>query len=297
MGQLEAVDASSSDSGTVSELLAFAAAALTSAVDSPRLEAELLLAYTSGFKRSSIMAFPERQIAAAGRTAFAAAIERRAEGEPLAHITGQREFFSLPLNVSADVLVPRPETEMLVEAALESLADVRNERVLDLGTGSGAIALALKHARPDLDVTAVDRELRALRMARENGRRLSVDIEWLRSDWFAALPGRIFELIVSNPPYVRSADPHFAGPLKFEPREALDGGADGLAAFGAILLAAPAHLTPDGLVLLEHGFDQRQALTALAAEHGYRVAFARNDCGGKPRVLALRPMHQDCRAE
>lgn len=279
-------DGSRETSAAVGALAGWAAQQLAATSDSPRLDAELLLGHVASLRRSQIIGFPERNLEASAVRAFEAAVARRARGEPLALITGRREFYALPLAVSAAVLVPRPDTEALVDAAIDWLAD-RTARVLDLGTGSGAIALALKSARPQLAVTAVDDAADALAVARDNGARLGLAIRWLESDWFAALGGERFDLIVSNPPYVRSADEHFERGLAFEPRHALDGGVDGLDAYRAILAAAAAHLNPDGLILLEHGYDQRDALAGLGRTLGYRVASLHDDLAGLPRAIGL----------
>lgn len=252
-----------------------------------RLDAELLLAHCTGWSRGTLIAFPEREVGSPNAESFRAAVERRAAGVPLAYLTGTREFFSLTLAVSNDVLVPRPETETLVEAALEQIDASSARTVLDLGTGSGAIALALKHERAVLEVTGVDADDAAFRAARGNAKRLGLDVRFVRSSWFETLAGERFDLIVANPPYVPSADPHFSGPLRFEPRAALDGGVDGLAAFRSILESAHAHMTRGAALIFEHGFDQRAAVAALAAAWGFAVAFQRDDLAGQARVLAL----------
>jgi release factor glutamine methyltransferase len=271
---------------TTGALLAAAAARL-SASATPQLDAQLLLAATTGRTRSSVMAFPERPVGGYQIAAFELAVERRARGEPLAYITGEREFFSLPLRVTSDVLVPRPETELLVEELLARMPPAAQWRVLDLGTGSGAIALAVKHARPQAEVVAADASPAALEVARANGRRLGLEVSYRCSVWFEGLGAARYEAILCNPPYVRSDDPAFAAELRFEPRLALDGGADGLDAIRVVLGAAPRHLEPGGWLLLEHGFDQRPAVLALAASHGFGVLAVRNDLAGRPRVLVL----------
>jgi release factor glutamine methyltransferase len=272
--------------GGTAALLAGAVAALSVRSATAQLDAELLLAFVTARSRSSLRAFPERAIAATEAQRFAALVARRATGEPLAYLTGAREFFSLELGVAPDVLVPRPETELLVETVLALTAlQRRAPAVLDLGTGSGAIALALKQSRRDAVVTAVDSSAAALAVARGNGVRLGLDVRWLESDWFAALGSERFDIVASNPPYVRSAD--VAGDLVHEPRQALDGGADGLGAYRAILGAAPAHLAAGGAVVLEHGYDQRAVLAALAVQLGFAVQAAHDDLAGRARVLVL----------
>jgi release factor glutamine methyltransferase len=268
------------------EALAGGAKLLAAVSETPRLDAELLLAFATGRTRSAVLAFPERAVDLAGQKLFAALLARRTRGEPLAYLTQEREFFSLPIAVSPDVLIPRAETELLVELALAAVASVPRPAVLDVGTGSGAIALAIKHARRDALVTATDRSAAALAVARRNAGRLALDVRFVDSRWFEALGGETFDVIVTNPPYVRSAD--VTGALAFEPRLALDGGADGLDAYRVLFAEAAAHLGPRrGVLLVEHGADQRAELVALAQVHGWRVAAAHDDLAGRPRVLEL----------
>jgi release factor glutamine methyltransferase len=272
--------------GGTAALLASAVAALAVRSGTAALDAELLLAFVTARSRSSLRAFPERAIGVAEAQRFAALVARRAAGEPLAYLTGVREFFSLELGVAPEVLVPRPETELLVDTVLAAAAlQPRAPAVVDLGTGSGAIALAVKQSRRDAIVTAVDSSAAALAVARGNGARLGLDVRWLQSDWFAALGNETFDVVASNPPYVRSAD--VVGDLVHEPRQALDGGADGLDAYRAILAAAPAHLNEGGVVVLEHGYDQREVLAPLAAQFGFAVQAAHDDLAGRARVLVL----------
>lgn len=266
--------------------LDWAATRLAPTSATARLDAELLLAFATERTRSSLLAFPERSIAATAATAFSALVGRRADGEPLAYLTGTREFFSLPLDVSITVLIPRPETELLVEAVLATCELRRSPRVLDVGTGSGAIALAVKQARRDSDVWASEVSVAALAVAKANAERLTLEVRWLESHWFAALGEERFDAIVSNPPYVRSAD--VRGALEFEPRLALDGGADGLDAYRALCAGAARHLAPGGALLLEHGADQRAALIELATAAGWRVTAAHDDLAGRARVLMLQ---------
>jgi len=267
-------------------LLTAAAGELALMSDSPVLDAELLLAFATDRQRSSLFAFPERVIDAAAAGRFADLVARRAHGEPVAYLTGTREFFSLRLDVGPEVLVPRPETELLVEVVLAQCAPLPLPTVLDIGTGSGAIALTVKHERPHAAVTATDVSAAALGVARANAARLDLDVRWIESDWFGALGAERFDVIVSNPPYVRSAE--VTGALAFEPRLALDGGIDGYDAYRKLLAAAPAHLTVGGSLLLEHGHEQRDVLGELAASSGWRVVGAHHDLAGRDRVLVLR---------
>jgi release factor glutamine methyltransferase len=268
------------------DALAAGARLLAAVSETPRLDAELLVAFATRRTRSAVLASPERALDAADAKLFRALLARRARGEPLAYLTEEREFFSLPLAVSSSVLIPRAETELLVELALAAVASAARPAVLDVGTGSGAIALAIKRARGDAVVTATDQSAAALAVARANAARLTLDVRFVESRWFEALGGEMFDVIVSNPPYVRTAD--VTGALAFEPRLALDGGADGLDAYRDLFAAAATHLDPRrGMLLVEHGAEQRSELVALAQAHGWRVAAAHDDLAGRPRVLEL----------
>lgn len=268
------------------DLIAWAEAKLESITDAARLEAELLLAETAGLRRASVMAHPERALSFEQASQLEALVVRRGRGEPLAYIFGRKEFYSLSLLVGPGVLVPRPETETLVDAVLERIPR-SDARVLDLGTGSGAIALALKHERCDLDITAVDCDAAALAVARANADALDLDVNWLQSNWFSAVVDQRFDLVVSNPPYVASGDAHLIQALAHEPRVALDGGLDGLDSYREIFGNANAHLAPDGWLIVEHGFDQRDLLTDLAQASGLRLASAIDDLAGLPRVACF----------
>jgi release factor glutamine methyltransferase len=272
---------------TVGGLVAWAVRALTGASSSPLLDAELLIAHVTGRPRSSVLAFPERVVRTALGDEVERLVERRARGEPLAYLVRGQEFYSLPLRVTPAVLIPRPETELLVDEALAHLPRGEPRAVLDLATGSGAVALALKHERPDANVTGSDVSAAALAIARANGERLGLDVRFVESDWFAALAGERFDLIVCNPPYVASDDRAFAE-LGYEPRLALDGGGDGLDALRAVLRGAREHLNPGGLLLLEHGHDQRTELVAFAEQAGWALVAAHADLAGHARVLTLQ---------
>jgi release factor glutamine methyltransferase len=257
--------------------------------ESPRLDAMLLLWQATEQPRASFFAFPERVVPRVERLEFAQLVARRVKGEPVAYIVGSREFFSLPLLVSADVLIPRPETELLVEAALARCSLLAAPAVLDVGTGSGAIALAIKHSRHDVRMTGLDVSREALEQAQLNESLVmgthDSTVSWIESRWFEALSVERFDLIVSNPPYVRTAE--IVGELTFEPRLALDGGADGLDAYRVLFVEAPNRLNAGGALIVEHGADQRADVVALAAVHGWRVAGAHDDLAGRARVLEL----------
>ena len=232
-----------------------------------------------------LIAHADEAISAKSEQALAALVERRLRGEPMAYILGEREFYGLALRVAPAVLIPRPETELLVELALARIPADAAMRVLDLGTGSGAIAVALAKARPRAQLTAVDVEYAALGIARENARRHGVRVRFFCGDWFGPVPGETFDLIVSNPPYVAAEDPHLLqGDVRFEPDRALLGGADGLDCIRAIVGGARQRMSPGAWLLLEHGYDQAEACRALLEAVGYGEVQSRPDLAGIPRV-------------
>ena len=255
--------------------------------DSPtaRLDAELLLAAALGKSRSYLHTWPEKIVSSEAALAFADFLVRRRGGEPVAYILGQQGFWKLDLEVAPHTLIPRPDTELLVEAALE-LLPATPARVLDLGTGSGAIALALANERPAWQVTAVDRVPEAVALAERNRQRLGLNnATVLSSHWFSALDGLRFQLIISNPPYIASSDPHLAqGDVRFEPASALVAGADGLDDLRLIIAQAPAHLEADGWLMLEHGYDQAEAVRELLSAQGFSEVHSRTDLGGHQRI-------------
>lgn len=270
---------------TIRQLLAAAATRLAAA-ESARSEAELLLAAVLDRPRAWLYAH-DRDVAppdvAAG---FAALLTRRAAGEPLAYLTGKRGFWTLDLAVTPDVLIPRADTERLVELALQRIAPESDAAVADLGTGSGAIALALASERPRTRILATDLSAAALGVARANAARLGIaNVEFVRGDWAGALGARRFALIASNPPYIRADDPHLGqGDLRHEPLSALASGEDGLDAIRAIAAAAPAHLDPGGWLLLEHGYDQGAAVRALLHAQGLVEIETAQDIEARDRV-------------
>jgi len=249
-----------------------------------RLDAQLLLARVLQRPRTWLLAHDEEALTPAQQQAFAAWCRRRADGEPLAYLLGEREFHGLTLQVGPAVLVPRPDTETLVDWALELLrAPLADEpEVADLGTGSGAIALAIKHRHPRARVAGVERSLPALEVAQANAARLGLAVEWLSGDWWQPLAGRRFHLVASNPPYIAEADPHLLA-LRHEPAEALTPGADGLSALACVIAGAPGHLHAGGWLLLEHGQDQGDAVRRLLACAGFTAVATRCDLAGRPR--------------
>ncbi len=247
----------------------------------------ILLCHALGLSRMGLITQSERALTDGEAANLSALIARRLAGEPVAYIIGRREFYGLDFAVDADVLIPRPETELLVELALERLPP--RGRVLDMGTGSGAIAVALAHTRPDAAVTALDVSAAALAVAARNAASNGATVRFLQSDWFAALTDESFDLIVSNPPYIASGDRHLSeGDLRFEPAGALTDHADGLSALRRIVGGAPAHLAPGGWLLMEHGYDQSEAVQALMTAAGWQDVQSWHDLAGIARVTGGR---------
>ena len=280
-----------SGTATVAELLAVGAQRLADAASdrgtgaSPKLDAELLLAEALAVGRARLRSHGEVVPAMDGAARFLAFIERRAAGEPVAYILGRKGFWTLELTVNPSVLVPRPETELLVERAL-ALHPGDEARVADLGTGSGAIALALASARPKWQVVATDISAAALAVARANAVALGLErVEMIQGDWLACIPGRTFDLLVSNPPYVAPADAALRTPeLMHEPQLALVAEEGGLAALRAIADAAPAHLEPGGWLLLEHGATQAAAVAGALVARGFAQVRSHRDLAGRERM-------------
>jgi release factor glutamine methyltransferase len=268
---------------TTSDLLARGTALLGPLLEWPNLDAGILLAFALNMPRVRLKSHPEEARTPADLERYLALIERRALGEPLAYITGTREFWTLELRVSRDVLVPRPETELLVERAL-ALCTAAVAGVADLGTGSGAIALALAAERPAWEILAIDASATALAIAMDNARRLGLtNLTFQPSDWFSALAGRRFALIVSNPPYVDARDPALQA-LQYEPRQALTPGEDALADLRAIIHGAADHLLEGGWLALEHGATQATAVAHELVARGFGSVRSHRDLGGHERV-------------
>ena len=247
-----------------------------------RLDAQLLLGHTLQQTRAWLIAHDDAALTPVQQQAFAAVCRRRADGEPMAYLLGAREFHGLMLQVGPAVLVPRPDTETLVDWALELLAGMEAPQVADLGTGSGAIALALKHQYPAAHVCAVELSAAALDVAQANAVRLGLKLEFVRGSWWQPLQGRHFHLVVSNPPYIASNDPHLDA-LRHEPALALTPGGDGLSALAQIVREAPGHLHAGGWLLLEHGYDQQVAVQQLLINAGFVAVGTRTDLAGRPR--------------
>lgn len=264
------------------------ALAAAAALGLDRLDAQLLLLHVLGRAaddRGWLLAHDTDNFDAAAQARFDDLCRRRRAGEPVAYLTGEKEFYGLPLAVDARVLVPRPDTETVVEWALEVLRDRVAPRVIDLGTGSGAIALAIQSQRPDAQVEAVDRSADALAVARSNAQRLGLGVRFRQASWLEG--AGTYDLVVSNPPYIAEDDPHLPA-LRHEPREALAAGRDGLDDLRTIVAAAPAHLAPGGWLLLEHGWDQAPAVRGLLAAAGFGDVASRHDLGGHARCSGGR---------
>jgi release factor glutamine methyltransferase len=260
------------------------------------VDAKVLLTHVLGRDRAWLAAHAEAPLTPEQTVAFFALGRRRHDGEPVAYLTGAREFWGLMLAVTPEVLIPRPETEALVELALARLPRDRPVRVLDLGTGSGAIALALAHELPNAAVVATDRSRGALDVARGNAQRLGIaNVEFVESDWYAAVPPGAWDLIASNPPYIGIDDPHLAeGDLRFEPRSALSPGAIGLDALRTIIHGARERLASGGDLIVEHGFDQSAAVQQLFGAAGFLAIATARDLAGISRVVAGRATMAKC---
>ena len=254
--------------------------------DTALLDVELLLAHCLQKNRTYLRTWPEAEVANDTEQQFLALLCRREQGEPIAHLLGERGFWSLDLQVNASTLIPRPETELLVEQVLALLTDCPQLSVLDLGTGTGAIALALAQEKPDWKILACDREPAAVQLAEANRRALGLDnVSIFQSNWFAAVAPQRFELIVSNPPYIDGDDPHLTqGDLRFEPRSALVAANKGLADIEHIIAHSQDYLQPGGWLLLEHGYNQRRAVRECFEQSGFINVFSRQDLAGMDRI-------------
>jgi release factor glutamine methyltransferase len=269
---------------TVADTLRFAARTLAASSESPELDAEVLLSTVMGVARSALIVRAEEPVAVELLRAYQGLIDRRVSGVPVAYLTGRREFWSLPLKVTPAVLVPRHETELLVEMALKVIPKAEARSVLDLGTGSGAVALAIASERPLARVTGADVSPAALGVARDNARSLALpNVAWRLGSWFDAVPGERFDAIVANPPYVAAGDPALAA-LEAEPEIALVSGPAGLDALTAIIEGAAPHLESGGWLVLEHGSTQHGRVASLLERRGFCGVETHEDFSGRPRV-------------
>ena len=259
---------------------------LATVSDTAALDTELLLCHCLKKNQTYLRTWPEAEVATEIAQNYLALLSRRAEGEPVAYLTGERGFWTLDLQVDASTLIPRPETELLVEQALDLLSAVTEARVLDLGTGTGAIALALAQEKPAWQLLACDRELAAVALAEKNRRALALDnVTMIHSNWFDAIEPQSFDLIVTNPPYIDADDPHLhQGDLRFEPHSALVAGKQGLADIEHIIHQSRQYLHSNGWLLLEHGYNQKDAVRERLLQAGFAQCFTRCDLGGMDRI-------------
>ncbi|WP_241687754.1 peptide chain release factor N(5)-glutamine methyltransferase [Janthinobacterium sp. 17J80-10] len=258
-------------------------AALLRQAPLPALETRILASHALALTRVQLITQSERPLSAAEAQRLENLIQRRLAGEPIAYLVGEREFFGLSFIVTPAVLIPRPDTELLVELALERLPHAG--RLVDLGTGSGAIAVAIAHQRPDARVTALDASAEALAIAQQNAGRNQASVTFLQSDWYAGLGNECFDVVASNPPYIEKGDPHLAqGDLRFEPANALTDHADGLSDLRTIVSGASQHLAVGGWLLMEHGYDQAQAVRSMLAAQGFNQVQSWRDLAGIERV-------------
>ncbi len=278
---------------TIAEALTQGAEKLQN-LPNPPFETALLLAHTLKVNRSYLIAFPEKTLSTEAYQYYCVVLERRAQGEPFAYITGEREFYGLSFTVNQETLIPRDDTEIIVDQALTLIPQniSSDYHLLDLGTGSGAIALALKKCRPDITITAVDYYETTLMIAKANGERNQLEINYLQSNWFSNIPKQHFDMIVSNPPYIDPLDQHLEGDgVKFEPKRALIAPENGLADLYHLIDNAPEYFRQGGYLLLEHGYDQREALQLRMQARGYREIKTVKDYGGQDRVtIGFFPM-------
>jgi len=277
-----------SDPVSIKQLLEQATRQLDS--ESARLDAEVLLGHVLQQPRSHFHAWPERLLPTESLEHFRKLLQRRLNGEPVAYLTGEREFWSLPLSVTTDTLIPRPETETLVAQALQRIPADQPQRIADLGTGSGAIALAIARERPRCQIIATDIAATAIETARHNAHRLGIHtISFHTGDWCLPLAGMQFDLIVSNPPYIAENDPHLlSGDVRFEPRSALAAGPQGMDDLKQIAPCAARHLQPGGWLLMEHGYDQGVLARQLLEDTGFMEVIDYTDDTGQDRVIAGR---------
>lgn len=266
--------------------LTLAAKTLKDASDSPELDAELLLAFCLKKPRSHLKAWPEKNLSDTVLTQFQSLLQQRKQGRPIAYLIGSKEFWSLEFTVNEKVLIPRPDTELLVELSLEFIRQTQASRILDLGTGSGILGICLAKECPHLEVIASDLCPQALEIARHNAHQHQAGhIEFLLSNWFEHIPSKPFDLIISNPPYIASNDPHLKQPdLTYEPQHALIAAKQGLADIEILIQTAPQFLSESGCLMLEHGYDQASHVQELFTEHGFKNIQTFHDLANNPRV-------------
>lgn len=278
---------------TLNDAIVAATAQLKDSSPTPALDAQVLLAHSLGQNRTYIIAHARDTLDPDTKARYEQLVTKRAEGIPIAYLTGQQEFWSLPISVSPDTLIPRPETELLVELALEKIPDKKNFSLADIGTGSGAIALAIASERKNIRITASDDSSAAIATAVENAKHLGFEnIEFAEGSLLEPFSDKRFDLIVSNPPYIPESDPHLnEGDVRFEPRSALAAGPDGLNAIRQIIKDAGLYLVPGGWLMIEHGYDQEEPVESLFRQAGFDEIECYRDLAGQPRVtIARRPL-------
>ena len=270
----------------IQHILLHATERIKAVSDSARLDSELLLAHALQQSRTWLHTWPEKPLTTEQQQQFSALLSRRIKGEPIAHIIGEQEFWSLKLKVTADTLIPRADTERLVELALERIPQQSFWNIADLGTGSGAIALAIAKERPGVEIIATDKSTKALTIAEENAHLNQLNnIRFVRSFWFDDLDNHVFDMMISNPPYIAEHDPHLTqGDVRFDPESALTSGKNGLNDLSHLIAKAPAYLKPGGWLLLEHGYDQADAVMSLMQQAGFEHCEDFPDYAGNPRV-------------
>lgn len=270
----------------ISQLLKSATEQLLKLTDSPRLDAEVLLAHSLHKTRTWLVTWSDKELSTTDIEQFDRLLQRRLAGEPIAHITGMREFWSLNLMVTADTLIPRPDTELMIEQILALYPAEQNIKLVDLGTGSGAIALALASERPNWQIIATDQSSAALEIARQNARSLNIsNITFKHGSWFDAVGGEVFDVIASNPPYIPRADPHLSqGDARFDPLSALASGDDGLDDIRTITAQAKNHLKPYGKLFIEHGYDQKAEILDIFTKNNFIEIHQINDMANNPRL-------------
>ena len=269
----------------IDEALKQSAKTLTKCSDSARLDAEILLSHFLGKSRSYLYTWPEAEVSSTVLNSYNEALTLRETEYPVAYIIGYQEFWSLNIGVTSDVLIPRADTELLVETSLEKLEGIISPKILEMGTGSGAIALALASERPDSLITASDYSTEALSVAKNNQQQLNLpNIHFTHSNWYESIADKGFDLIVSNPPYINPDDPHMKTGIRFEPTQALCADSEGMADLTQIVSLAKDYLTPSGWILLEHGYDQGKSVTELLKQAGFQEARCLKDLGGNDRV-------------
>lgn len=271
---------------TISQSLTQACQIIDQASPSPRIDSEVLLCHVLNCNTAHLVTWPDKILDKNDETKFKQLIQKRLSGTPVAYLTGEKEFWSLKLNVSNDTLIPRPETELIIEAVLEKFSNNKQLSLIDLGTGSGAIAIALAHNMPHWNITATDISKTALELAANNANNLQLsNIDFIQSDWFDSFKNQLYDIVISNPPYIAEGDPHLnVGDVRFEPQSALTSGKTGMDDIVKITSQATKHLDKDGWLILEHGYNQKQQVFNCLTDAGYHNIMQYDDLAGNPRM-------------